>query len=76
MTAARSSTDAALGMAWFNALTEYQRCLWLTRAGSAVPADAWACFKQSRPEYQSSPIAAQPRDKRDQAAHHDQHQEY
>jgi len=37
--------DAELGMAWWNALPEYSRALWLTRAGSACPADAWALYK-------------------------------
>lgn len=42
---ARRVLDAELGMRWFNALAEHQRALWLTRAGSACPADAWALYK-------------------------------
>ena len=38
--------DAELGMAWWNNLTEPERSRWLARANSAVPADAWAAFKE------------------------------
>ncbi|MEJ1966480.1 MAG: hypothetical protein WDO56_35060 [Gammaproteobacteria bacterium] len=44
MTAA-DRRDAELGIAWWNALPEYSRALWLTRAGSACPADAWTLYK-------------------------------
>jgi hypothetical protein len=62
------STDAALGSVWFNSLTEYQRALWLLRAGSAIPADAWAVFKASLPQHPISKTAAQPRCERDRTA--------
>jgi hypothetical protein len=42
---ARNPADALLGMIWFNKLTPTERGLWLTRAGSSVPADAWSLFK-------------------------------
>jgi len=47
MSARRKPTpDEALGMAWWNGLSERQRAEWLRRAGSAVVADAWAAFKR------------------------------
>ncbi len=55
------SPGDVLGLAWFNGLTEYQRCLWLTRAGSAAPADAYALFVATLAKHPSSPTAAQPR---------------
>ncbi len=39
------AADESMGMAWWNGLTERARALWLERADSAVPADAWALFK-------------------------------
>jgi hypothetical protein len=39
--------DETAGMVWWNSLTEVDRADWLARAGSAVPADAWAAYKQS-----------------------------
>lgn len=38
--------DEREGMDWWNSLTESSRAYWLDFAGSAVPADAWACFKR------------------------------
>lgn len=62
MSAAKPSTDdALLGMAWWNRLTERERLQWLLRAGSDVPADAWAVFKAGLPQHTISSIAAQPR---------------
>jgi len=43
------TADERLGMAWFNSLTEWARGDWLRRAGSAVPAEAWAAFKAATP---------------------------
>lgn len=40
--------DAEQGVAWFNALPEHSRALWLTRAGSSRPVDAWNLFKALR----------------------------
>ena len=40
------NADARLGMAWWNALSEAKRAFWLAAAQSAVPAEAWACFKR------------------------------
>jgi hypothetical protein len=37
--------DSRAGIAWWNGLTEAERAAWCRKAGSAVPADAWACFK-------------------------------
>ncbi len=55
------STDATLGMAGWNRLTERERLPWLLRAGSDVPADAWSVCKAGLPQHTLSPIAAQPR---------------
>jgi len=38
-------TDGEAGMFWWNNITEVQRAYWLSVAGSAVPADAWAAYK-------------------------------
>lgn len=37
--------DACAGIAWFNALSPAERRHWLEVANSALPADAWACYK-------------------------------
>lgn len=36
------------GMAWWNALDEHERAKWLSAAGSAVPADAYAAYLSRR----------------------------
>ena len=41
----RGLVDAALGIAWFNAMTERQRAEALRAADSACPADAWEQWK-------------------------------
>lgn len=38
--------DETAGIVWWNSLTEANRAAWLARAGSAVPADAWAAYKR------------------------------
>lgn len=41
------TTDEALGMKWWNALTEAQRAHWMARAGNTgVVADAWSAFRK------------------------------
>lgn len=40
--------DAETGMRWWNSIREYERALWLTRAGSSRPVDAWNLFKALR----------------------------
>ena len=40
------TTNEALGMAWWNGLTEAERRFWVGRAGTAVPASAWEHYKQ------------------------------
>ena len=47
-TAQERPADALLGMAWYNGLTRRERSEWHQRAGSAVPADAWAAYKAER----------------------------
>lgn len=42
--------DDALGMAWWNALTERERAEWLRKADSARPKDAWEAFKLNQRE--------------------------
>jgi hypothetical protein len=45
----RPETDAKIGMAWWNRLTEEERREWMHRAGdTGVAADAWAVFKAQR----------------------------
>ena len=39
--------DERKGIEWWNGMDELDRALWLAEAGSAVPADAWECFKAS-----------------------------
>lgn len=43
-----TTEDEGLLTAWWNGLTERARALWLQRAGSNLPADAWTLF-QSNP---------------------------
>ncbi len=38
------------GMTWWNRLSPRERGEWLRRAGSAVPADAWAAFRGGQQE--------------------------
>ena len=38
--------DETAGMVWWNSLAVSDRTAWLARAGSAVPADAWAAYKR------------------------------
>lgn len=33
------------GMTWWNGLNERGRAYWLKRAGTAIPAEAWACYQ-------------------------------
>lgn len=49
MSITNATRDDALGMAWWNGLSEQCRLHWLLRAGSDVPADAWAIFKAGLP---------------------------
>ena len=39
------TSDEKLGIDWWNSLTEVARSYWLSVAGSAVPAEAWAAYK-------------------------------
>lgn len=49
MAADREPTaDEALGMTWWNGLTDVERAGWLQRADTSVVADAWAFFKSDR----------------------------
>lgn len=45
----KPTADEAAGIAWWNGLSEADRAAWLKGAGSAVPAEAWAAFKQEGP---------------------------
>jgi hypothetical protein len=42
------TNDEAMGMAWWNGLTESERAHWMKSAGTAVVADAWAAFKAAK----------------------------
>jgi hypothetical protein len=44
------TVDEALGMAWWNALSEAERLRWHETAGSAVPADAWRVWNERQAE--------------------------
>ena len=47
MSATEPSTDALIGMTWWNRLTERERRDWMRRAGdTGVAANAWECFKR------------------------------
>jgi hypothetical protein len=72
MNAFNRSTDEALGAAWWTCLTECQRALWLLRAGSDAPADAWEVFKAGLPHTPNFPNRRPAAHESDQAAHHDQ----
>lgn len=40
-----ATADEAMGMAWWNSLSEESRMKWARKAGTGVVADAWAAFK-------------------------------
>jgi hypothetical protein len=41
------TSDAELGMTWWNRLTRFERIEWMRRAGNTgVAADAWEAFKR------------------------------
>ena len=45
----KPTTDEAMGIAWWNGLTEQERARWMRAAGNTgVAADAWAAFKEGR----------------------------
>lgn len=48
--AAHQTADDSDGIAWWNGMSVQDRRFWLAAAASAVPADAWACFKSMRAE--------------------------
>jgi hypothetical protein len=49
------SADERAGMEWWNSLPERERALWLGKAQSAKPVDAWAAYKRVMTE--AKPIA-------------------
>jgi hypothetical protein len=40
--------DEMRGIAWWNSLTDTERKAWLARAGSAIPAAAWAAYQRTQ----------------------------
>ena len=45
----KPTTDEAMGIAWWNGLTEQERARWMQAAGNTgVAADAWAALKEGR----------------------------
>lgn len=44
---AKAFSDDRIGMAWWNHCSDATRTSWLASAGSAIPAQAWECFKRS-----------------------------
>lgn len=41
----KPTPDEAMGMAWWNSLSEESRSAWAAKVGTGVVADAWAAFK-------------------------------
>ena len=41
----KPTKDEAMGMSWWNSLSEDSRAAWAAKAGTGVVADAWAAFK-------------------------------
>ena len=46
--------DDALGMMWWNHLTERERTHWATLAGTGRAKDAWELFKQTSAEIEEA----------------------
>ena len=42
------TTDEAMGMAWWNSLSDSARAQWSAKVGTGVVADAWALCKASQ----------------------------
>jgi hypothetical protein len=43
------TTDEAMGIAWWNGVTDQERARWMQAAGNTgVAADAWTAFKEGR----------------------------
>lgn len=40
--------DPALGVAWWNSITDDERRMWLAFADSAVPYDAWCAYLRDK----------------------------
>jgi hypothetical protein len=40
--------DEMLGIVWWNSLTDKERLVWLIKAGSTIPAAAWAAYRRTR----------------------------
>jgi hypothetical protein len=45
------TADEAEGMAWRNAISERERAKWLDKAGTAMPAVAWAEFQRANGKF-------------------------
>jgi hypothetical protein len=45
-----ATPDDLLGMRWFNGLTRQERAVWLDRANSAAPVDAWRAYQAAQPD--------------------------
>jgi hypothetical protein len=41
------TSDERAGMDWWNRLSERERALWLAKAQSAKPSDAWTAYKRA-----------------------------
>lgn len=39
--------DEEAGMIWWNSLDRIERGYWLALANTAIPAEAWECFKRA-----------------------------
>ena len=40
--------DERAGITWWNNLTPVARSYWLSTAGTAIVAEAWACYKRTK----------------------------
>lgn len=55
------TADERDGIAWWNGLSEDDRRFWLACAVSAIPAEAWACYKRCQAEAGSAMLEDTPR---------------
>lgn len=56
----KPTTDEAMGIVWWNGLTEQDRARWMQAAGNTgVAADAWAAFKKGADPTNDKPCHGQ-----------------
>ena len=47
MTTTEPTADELAGMDWWNSIDKAERAFWLAKAGTAVPAEAWAEYQRA-----------------------------